>query len=151
MDLREIVEEILSKVRMGVLDEQGAACDLKHFADHEILPILGEAFRSEQDAEVRDFIICIVGERRVAAAMPLLAKALYDESPWVWKRALDGLVSLDQPECVQAIEAAQNRPFGREKDSKYFQEWLDEAIQQLREGVYGEKKAPYPAPDIAED
>jgi HEAT repeat protein len=129
-------------------DAESAACALE-FEDHAILPILGEALKSERDAEVHERIIDIIGEHRVPPAIPILAEALYDESPLVWKKALDGLVTLDLPECVDAIEAARNQALRREKDSQYLQEWLDEAIQQLREGVIGEKKDPIAAPDTA--
>lgn len=151
MDRRKIVEQILSELRKNPVED----CVLELLPDHEILLILEEAFRAELNAGVRyniiENIVGLVGQRRASAAMPILTEALYDESPWVWKKALDGLVFLGQPECVQVMEAARNRPFRRVKDSKYFQEYLDEALQQLREGVFGEKKAPFPAPDIAED
>jgi HEAT repeat protein len=150
MYLRENAEHLLSKVRMKTDDAESAACALE-FADHAVLPILGEAYRSERDTEVRERIIEIVGQHRVPSAIRILAEALYDDSSLVWKKALDGLVTLNQPECVRAIEAARNRAFRREKDSEYFQEWLDEAIQQLREGVFGEKKNPKAAPDIADE
>ena len=150
MDLGEYVDHLLSQVRTKADGAESAACALE-FADHAILPILGRHLKEERDAEVRERIIEIIGEHRVPTALPILAEALFDESPLVWKKALDGLVTLDLPECVNAIAAARSRAFGREKDSQYFQEWLDEAIQQLREGVFGEKKNPKAASDIADE
>jgi HEAT repeat protein len=150
MDLRQYAEQLLSELRFKGPTGERAACALE-FVDHAILPILGEALKSERDAEVRERIIEIIGQHRVSSAIPILAEALFDESPLVWKKALDALVTLDRPECVPAIEAARNRAFRRQKDSEYFQEWADEAIQQLREGVFWEKKDPKASADIADD
>jgi HEAT repeat protein len=150
MDLCENAEHLLWKVRMKAEDAESAACALE-FADHAILPILGRHLKEEHDAEVRERIIEIIGQHRVPSAIPILAEALFDEFPLVWKKALDGLVTLDRPECMQAIEAARNRFFRRAKDSEYFQEWVDEAIQQLCEGFFGEKSSNKAASHIGDE
>jgi hypothetical protein len=116
-----------------------------------VLPYFTDAFERETDPKRKVQLIHIIWQFRDAAVLPTLSAALYDPSPLVWKEALDGLVTLDLPECVQVIEAARARPFKKEKDSIYFQEWLDEAIQQLKEGALSEKILKQGADDPAED
>ena len=110
-------------------------------ADHAILPILVRAFRAERDPASKAEILEIIWQHRQPEAIPVLFEALYDPSPAVWKQALDGLVTLDQPDCMTAIEKARGRTFEKEKDRKYFLEFLDEAIHQLRYGEFDQKDA----------
>ncbi len=113
---------------------------------HELM----EFFRVEKDKDTRAFLVEVIYQFRQREVIPFLAEALRDESPLVWQTALDGLITLDLPECTQAIEHARTRTFKREKDSRYFQRYLDEAIQMLREGVWGEKKEANSPPDSDE-
>ncbi|RPI78914.1 MAG: HEAT repeat domain-containing protein [Desulfobacteraceae bacterium] len=115
------------------------------------LPYFSAAFEHEQDPQRRALLIEIIWEFRDIAVLPALSAALNDPSPLVWKEALNGLVVLDSEDCVKVIEAAKARPFKKEKDSIYFREWLNEAIQQLKEGFYGEKLLKPEADDPMED
>jgi len=58
----------------------------------------------------------------------------------VWKEALNGLVALDRPECEAALEAARGRRFDFESEGARFRELVDEALEQLRHGFFGEKR-----------
>lgn len=93
----------------------------------------------ETDLKRKVLLIHIIWGFRDAAVLPTLSKALYDPSPLIWKEALNGLVTLGSEDCIKVMEAARTRPFKNERASIYFKEWLDEAIQQLPEGVLGEK------------
>jgi len=111
-------------------------------ADPRIVPILINAIRTEHDARVRVLILEAIRNYREPASIPCFAEALADPEPSVWKQALDGLVALDRPECIVAIEDARGRTFPREEDAILFREWLDEAVAQLRHGYFREKDDP---------
>ena len=108
-------------------------------AGPHIIPILAKAIVSQKDGRIRAQILQVIWEQRHPSAIPILADALRDPSPHVWKQALDGLVTLDRPECVAVIEAAQDRRFESEQDAVQFRDWMKEAINQLRHGDFGER------------
>jgi hypothetical protein len=108
-------------------------------ADHAILPILTRAFRAERDAKIRERILEVIWQHRVPSALPILTEALQDSSELVWKQALDGLMTIDSPECLLVLERARDRKFPTEAMAADFQAYVDEAIDQLRHGVFGEK------------
>ncbi|MEJ2422263.1 MAG: HEAT repeat domain-containing protein [Acidobacteriota bacterium] len=119
---------------MNAKDAESATCALE-FADHTILPILGRHLKDERDAEVRERIIEIIGQHRVPSAIPILVEALFDESPLVWKKALDWLVTLDRPRVHASYRGRAKPVFSKSERSEYFKEWVDEAIHQLREAL----------------
>jgi HEAT repeat protein len=97
-------------------------------------PLLVAAFRSSSDAARRQAILKILWQRRDPAAIPVLSVGLQDESPEVWKEALDGLVTVGGPESISAVNAARCRQFESADDAKHFREFLDEALGQMRVG-----------------
>jgi len=96
-----------------------------------IVPLLESVFRSEFDTGRRSAILKVIWQRRDRSAMPLLADALQDSSPRVWKEALEGLVALGGQESMLSIQAAQGRAFASMVDGREFREYLDEALEQL--------------------
>ena len=98
-------------------------------APRAILPHLVTAFRSEIDGAKRSTILNVIWEHRDPSTIPLIGEALRDESPLVWKQALDGLVAIGGPACISTIQAAHDRPFNREADQMTFREFLDEALE----------------------
>jgi hypothetical protein len=124
---------------LGRLPDDADAWHALAEADPNIVPILIKAFRAEQDARVRAQILEAIGNYRDPASIACFSEALGDPAPSVWKQALDGLVALDRPECVAAIESARGRQFLRKEDAVDFRRWVDEAVDQLRRGFFGEK------------
>jgi hypothetical protein len=122
--------------RLG--DDEGAYFALIE-ADHAILPILARAFREERDAKGRERILEVIWQHRTPSVLPILGEALQDSSELVWKQALDGLFAIDSPECLAVLERARDRIFLTEAMAAHFQAYVDEAIDQLRHGVFGEK------------
>ena len=110
-------------------------------ATQAILPILVRAFRAEPDPMKRARILEIIWQQRQASAIPVLGEALYDPSDLVWKQALDGLVTLDLPECRPAIARARERQLGSDAEAESFRNFLDEALDQLRPGSSDENNA----------
>ena len=137
MDARDL-EEYAAYYLPRLADDEDAYHALIE-ADAAILPILVRAFRRERDGKLRAKILEVMWQHRDPSIIPVLAEALQDPSPRVWKEAFDGLVTLDRPECIGVIEGARNRTFEREQDATYFRSFLDEAIDQLRHGFFGEK------------
>lgn len=102
-------------------------------ADNSIIPILIDAFRTEQDSEIRSDLVAVIWQHRVPETTDFLIEATNDPAPEVWKSALDGLVAIGGQDAIQALELARERlhPDSRKEYTK--EEWIDEAIQQIKE------------------
>ena len=120
----------------GFLDRfRNGDCEAAFFglieSGRETLPILMEAFHAETDRKVRDFLVEVIWQHRDESAIPFLASVLNDSEPAVWKQAIDGLVTLASVEAANALRAARSRQFARKADRDEFQQWIDEAIEQV--------------------
>ena len=97
-----------------------------------ILPELTRRFAGSRDVRFRAALVGLARHIRSADALPLFDRALRDDSPEVWKEALDGLVALASPASLLLIEAAMRQaPPGRTSDADW-RSWLQEALQQAR-------------------
>lgn len=103
-------------------------------AEDAVVPVLIEAFRSEQDAGVRADLVEIIGQHRLPETVEFLAEALADSVPSVWKEALDGLVALGGTAAIEALESARDRILSHGQKGTVQIDWIDEAIQQIRQG-----------------
>ncbi|MCI0342802.1 MAG: HEAT repeat domain-containing protein [Planctomycetales bacterium] len=95
-------------------------------------PILAEAFHHEPDGGRRQAILNALWELRDPAALPTLALALRDPDDRVWKEVLDGLVAIGGPAASRILEEARDALPGDRK-SRTQREWIEEALQQVRE------------------
>ncbi len=100
--------------------------------DHAILPHLAEAFHASTDTAPRVFLVRVIWQHRQQSVIPLLAEALLDPQPEIWKEALDGLVALASESALEALRQAKLRRFTADGDSREFVEWLEEAIEQAQ-------------------
>lgn len=98
--------------------------------DQESLPELVHEFRAATDIRLRVFLLGVIWQHRQQSVVPVLAEALLDSEPQVWREALDGLVALASPASLEALYAARTRHFTRQQDSEEFRCWLEEAIEQ---------------------
>jgi HEAT repeat protein len=103
-------------------------------ADHAVIPYLVEACQVEQDSAIRALLVEIIWQHHVPATIELLSTALADPAPQVWKAALDGLVALGGATAVCALEAAKHEVLSGRQGGTIQIEWIDEALQQIREG-----------------
>jgi hypothetical protein len=101
-------------------------------ADDDILPELIDAFNNESKAEIQAFLVQVIWQHREPSIIPFLGSLLSSSGPLIWKEALDGLVTLASPEALEALISARSRNFPRKQDTEEFQEWLEEAIEQVR-------------------
>ena len=102
-------------------------------ADPTVLPVLIEAFAKEEDRGIRAEIVRCVWQYRRPEAVGFLGEALHDSEPAVWQEALDGLVALGGERAIQALQAARARiPVGR-AGRAITEEWVEEALEQVRE------------------
>src|SRR6476619_3563897 len=69
------------------------------------IPRLVEVYRAESDPSIRSILIEVIWQLRSPASIEILAEALMDPSPEVWRQALDGLVTLASPESLRVLEA----------------------------------------------
>jgi HEAT repeat protein len=99
----------------------------------EVLPDLMDVFRTENDVDVREFLVRVIWEYRDDAAVPFLREALYDPQQRVWRQALDGLVTIASPASLEAMRAAMTREFLNHDAKEEFRGWLEEAIEQAQQ------------------
>jgi hypothetical protein len=102
-------------------------------ADPDVVPILVEAFAKEKDREIRAEILRCIWQHRLPQTVGFLAEVLHDPEPAVWQEALEGLVAIGGSQAVEALQAARTRvPPGRARRA-ITAEWIDEALEQVRE------------------
>src|SRR6185436_16153559 len=94
---------------------------------------LRDAFPGAKLREVRRQMVSIAASTGGEAALEILNIALDDEESCVWQEALDGLVSIGGPTSVCIVSRALENTL---EDGR--REYLAEAVEQLREGVFGE-------------
>jgi hypothetical protein len=138
MDAKELEE--YAAYYLARLEGDPSALDSLTEADPTIVPILLNAFRSERRPRLRRLmILSAIIIYRDPASIEYLAEALHDPVFEVWDTALAGLIALDRPECLAILEAARRRRFERETEDTYFRTLLEEAIEAVRHGFFGEK------------
>jgi HEAT repeat protein len=98
------------------------------------VPTLWEEYLSEPDPSVRSLIVHVIWQTRSPSVVDMIAEALGNPSPDVWKEALDGLVTLATPEAERALTDAAGRESDAEKRA-----WIDEAIEQVSVGMWPER------------
>ena len=97
-----------------------------------VLPELAARFAESRDVAFRAVLVELARHVRSPDALPLFSTALQDDSPEVWKQALDGLVALASPAAIALLEQAMGRtPPGRTEVAEW-QSWIQEALQQAR-------------------
>ena len=92
------------------------------------LPRFVDAFRAEPDPSLRSLLVEVAWQLRAHASFAVLAEALRDPSPEVWRQALDGLVTLASAESVRILEAARDTV---RVDDTDFQAWIEGAIEDV--------------------
>jgi HEAT repeat protein len=95
------------------------------------VPILIDAFRKETGPDIRAELVEIIWNHRRPEDVAFLGEALSDADPKVWKRALDGLVTIASPAALQILQTASIRELPDKKQQEEFRRWVDEAIAQL--------------------
>ena len=99
------------------------------------LPILIDAFHKETEKSIKACILNAIWEYRSPVSIHVLAEALSDPEPEIWKQALDGLVAMESKEALSVLNAAKLRRLERNAEAVEFRSWLDDAIEQLMEQV----------------
>jgi len=98
-------------------------------APKETVPLLVKAFNNETRSSKREVILEIICQFRDPITVPILIDAMRDDSEIIWKRALDGIVTLGGEIALEILHNEKTRfPVTRMKT-----EWIDEAIEQIRE------------------
>jgi hypothetical protein len=122
------VRAALEKFRGG--DQEAAFVELLELPG-DVLPVLIEVFRVEQEADVCAFLVTVAWERGDRSALSFLGDALNHAQEEVWQAALDGLVALASPESLEILRQARHRDRADDADARRFLLWLEEAIQQV--------------------
>jgi len=103
----------------------------------QVLPELEARLETSSDAALRAALLEVAMHMHSPAALAIFARGLKDDSPTVWKEALDGLVDLASPEAVALLEdAAVATPPGRTSPADWTA-WLTEALNQARRALEG--------------
>ncbi len=127
--MHEETEYYLNEAKNGDFDN--AYHRLIELPSH-LLPELEDAYRGEDDPEIRALIVEAIWQHRSPASVEFLAVALLDPHPDVWKQALDGLVCLASPETRNVLESAKNGIAGQDATLR---DWIEEAIDQIDAGL----------------
>ena len=98
----------------------------------QVLPEPTRRLTESGDGAFRGALVGLARNIRSADALPLLDRALQDESPVVWKEALDGLVTLASPASVRLLEEALDRTPPGDVSVEEWTSWVREALQQAR-------------------
>jgi HEAT repeat protein len=98
----------------------------------EALRHLIEALDREPDARRRATLVHFLWQLRDPAALPTIATALEDVDERVWKEALDGVITLGSQAALELLEA---RRGVQSSSSSVKRRWLEEAIDQVRQGL----------------
>jgi len=102
-----------------------------------VLPELEARLETSSDAALRVALLEVARHMHSHKALAIFTHGLKDESPAVWKGALDGLVDLANVEAVALLEqAAVALPPGRTSPAEW-RAWLNEALTQARQALEG--------------
>jgi hypothetical protein len=117
----------LSKARNGEFD---AAFHGLVELRNDLVRDLEKAYYAETDPRIRSLLVEAVWQHRLPSCADFLAAALEDPYPEVWKKALDGLVTLSSPESRRVLELAKSR---MDTHDPAFRSWIEEALDQFDE------------------
>jgi HEAT repeat protein len=98
----------------------------------QVLPELERRLGDAPDSVFRAALVELARQLHSTDAVRLFDTALRDESPRVWKEALDGLVDLASPASILLLEQALARTPPGHTDPTEWGYWLREALQQAR-------------------
>lgn len=125
----QIVDEYVPK--LGGREFADAKCVLIQAGD-AVVPLLITRFRQAKRAELRREVIEVLYELAPHARPELLSfllELVTDADPYVWRRALDGLVSANEKSVIPALEA-----HAVSADDERAS-WIREAAGQIADGV----------------
>lgn len=122
-----VVEAHIQRARSG--DHEGAFHGLRELGS-DALPALQEAYRCEDDPNVRSVLVEAIWQHRQPSVISFLADVLGDPMPVVWKQALDGLVTLASQESLRVLRSAAGSECGAERRA-----WIEEAIEQSADAI----------------
>ncbi len=129
-----------SMIREEILRLQGPERDQAWFnlmeAPDAVLPALMEAYRSEQDAELRAVLVEVIWQHRQPASLDFLGEVLHDPDERVWQQALDGIVAIGGPAAHQVLKRAIAWAERDWQANEEFLGWLDEARDQVLNGPF---------------
>lgn len=100
--------------------------------DDSLVPELINAYEIDPKLKVRKALIEIIGEHRRVEDVEFLGQILHSENSNLWKAALDALVKINHQICIHTLLEANEAIQIIESDSDKL-DWINEAIQQLRE------------------
>jgi len=125
----ELVEQLHGRTGASAL------CDLTSLGTPAISLVAG-AYDRETQPKRRAALVHALRQFRDAAALPALAAALRDPDGRVWKEALDGIVTLGGPPALEVLQAAR-AALETFTDAEVRQQWIDEAVEQVKEAQPG--------------
>jgi hypothetical protein len=94
-----------------------------------VIPSVVESFVSESEPSIRTTLVNIAWRTNSTDVIPFLKVALDDLEAAVWKEALDGLIALGGQSALDVVLQA------RKATNNEKAEWLDEAVQQIADGM----------------
>jgi hypothetical protein len=119
-------------------DREGASFGLLDMGPSATADLVS-LFHETSERDLRRYLAWIIRRGNDAAAISFFEEATYDADPDVWREGIDGLVWLATEPALNILETAMGRQFRNPKDAMQFREWLEEAIEQVKETIQNRK------------
>jgi hypothetical protein len=130
----DIIAHYLHQLRQGKSEDAFFA--LIHLDESQV-PDLINAYYGETNVDIQALLVEIVSHYRQPASLNFLTSALQAAKPQIWKNALDGIVKLGGQASIQVLVEEKQRVQGEKHFSQRL-EWIDEALQQIRDNTCNE-------------
>jgi HEAT repeat protein len=127
----EIIAHYLHQLRQS--KNEDAFFALIHLDESQV-PDLINAYHDQTNLDIQPLLVEIVSHYKLPTSLDFLMGALQSSNPQVWKNALDGIVSIGGQASIQVLEEEKQRLQGGKNFSERF-EWIEEAIQQIRDNT----------------
>jgi len=127
--LSEFIQCQVAELRRG--NRENAYKALMDFDDPASVPLLIAAFFGDTDASFRNHLLMVIAKFRLPDTFSFFTERLFDD---YWRIALDYLVAQGTPEALAVLERGRERTFDARREADEFRVWLDEAIEQAKQG-----------------
>ena len=127
--LSEFIQCQVAELRHG--NREKAYKALMDFDDPASVPLLIAAFWGDTDASFRNHLLMVIAKFRLPDTFSFFTERLFDD---YWRIALDYLVAQGTPEALAVLGRGRERTFDARREADEFCEWLNEAIEQAKQG-----------------
>jgi hypothetical protein len=97
-----------------------------------IVPFVTHAYADEANPQIREYLVRAAWKAAPTEALPVMAEAIDDPEPSVWKEAIDGLVAIGNADAAKVLRTARACDPERAADELCsFSDWVHDALAQM--------------------